>query len=163
MPVLYTWLELGHHRTYYSDVIMGMMASRLSIVYSTIYSGADQRKHQSSTLLAFVKGIHLWPVNSPHKGPVTWKIFHLMTSSCWALNIQISQHLMIFTHQKVHCWLQNDDFKCSCPGAVLIVFKILQNPGTLSPNNHQQRTPNITCNIITIGCNHVISLTNLFV
>ena len=35
------------------------------IVYSTVYSGADQRRHQSSASLAFVKGIHRWPVNSP--------------------------------------------------------------------------------------------------
>ena len=64
-----------HH---YNDVIMGVMASQitsLAIVYSTGYSDADQRKHQSSASLAFVRGIHRWPVNSPHKGPVTRKIF----------------------------------------------------------------------------------------
>ena len=62
----------------YSDVIMGAMAfqiTSLAIVYSTVYSGADQRKHQSSTSLAFVRGIHRWPVNSPHKWPVTLKMF----------------------------------------------------------------------------------------
>ena len=37
--------------------------------------GADQRKHQSSVSLAFVRGIHWWPVNSPHKWPVTQKMF----------------------------------------------------------------------------------------
>ena len=47
----------------------------LTIVYSTVYSGADQIKHQSSASLAFVRGIHRWPVNSPHKGPVTRKMF----------------------------------------------------------------------------------------
>ena len=36
---------------------------------------ADQRKHQSSASLAFVRGIHRWPVNSPHKWPVTRKMF----------------------------------------------------------------------------------------
>ena len=46
-----------------------------------VYSGAYQRKHQSSASLAFMRGIHRWPVNSSHKGPVTRK-FHLMTSSC---------------------------------------------------------------------------------
>ena len=62
----------------YDDVIMGTMASqitRLTIVYTTVYSGADQRKHQSSASLAFVRGIHRWPVNSPHKWPVTRKMF----------------------------------------------------------------------------------------
>ena len=63
---------------------MGAIASHitsLTIVYSTVYSGADQRKHQSSASLAFVRGIHRSPVNSPRKGPVTRKSFHLMTSS----------------------------------------------------------------------------------
>ena len=55
---------------HYSDVIMGTMASQitsLAIVYSTVYSGANQRKHQSPASLAFVRGIHRWPVNSLHK------------------------------------------------------------------------------------------------
>ena len=46
----------------------------LTIVYSTVYSGTDQRKHQNSASLAFVRGIQRWPVNSPHKGPVTRKM-----------------------------------------------------------------------------------------
>ena len=53
---------------HYNDVIMSAMASQitsLTIVYSTVYSGADQWKHQSSASLAFVRGIHR--VNSPHK------------------------------------------------------------------------------------------------
>ena len=54
---------------------MASQISGVSIIYSTIYSGADQRKHQSSASLAFVRGIHRWPVNSPHKGPVTWNMF----------------------------------------------------------------------------------------
>ena len=47
----------------------------LTIVYSTVYSGADQRKHQSSASLAFVWVIHRGPVISPHKWPVTRKMF----------------------------------------------------------------------------------------
>ena len=46
-----------------------------SLVCSNVCSGVDQRKHQSSASLAFVREIHRWPVNSPHKRPVTWKIF----------------------------------------------------------------------------------------
>ena len=67
-----------HSRSHYSDVIMGTMASQitsLTIVYSTVYSGGDQRKYQSSVSLAFVRGIHRWPVNSPHKWSVTRKRF----------------------------------------------------------------------------------------
>ena len=47
----------------------------LTIVYSTVLSGVDQSKHQSSASLAFVWEIHRWPVNFPHKWPVTRKIF----------------------------------------------------------------------------------------
>ena len=70
----------------YSDVRMGMMASQLTsltIVYSTVYSDADQRTHQSSASLAFVRGIHRWPVNSPHKSPVTRKMFPFDSNPCW--------------------------------------------------------------------------------
>ena len=47
---------------HYKDVIMSVMAPKItgvSIVYATVCSGADQRKHQSSASLAFVRGIHL--------------------------------------------------------------------------------------------------------
>ena len=57
---------------------MDTMASQitsLTIVYSTVYSDTDQRKHQSSASLAFVWGIHRGPVNSSHKWPVTRKMF----------------------------------------------------------------------------------------
>ena len=62
---------------HYNDVIMSAVASQItsiSIIYSTVYSGADQRKHQSSASLAFVRRIQRWLVNSPHKGPVTRKM-----------------------------------------------------------------------------------------
>ena len=65
----------GYH---YDDVIMDATASQitsLTIVYSIVYSDADQIKHQSSASLAFVRGIHRRPVNSPHKWPVTRKMF----------------------------------------------------------------------------------------
>ena len=57
---------------------MGAIASQITsftIIYSIVYSDADQRKHQSYALLAFVRGIHLGPVNSPRKWPVTRKMF----------------------------------------------------------------------------------------
>ena len=54
---------------------MASQITSITIVYSAVYLGTDQRKHQSSASLAFVQGIHRWPVNSPHKGPVTRKMF----------------------------------------------------------------------------------------
>ena len=61
------------------------MASQITgatIVFSTVCSDADQRKHQGSASLVFVWGIHRQPVNTSHKGLVTCKCFHLMASSC---------------------------------------------------------------------------------
>ena len=63
---------------HYSDVIMGAFTyqiTSLTIVYSTVCWGKDQGKYQGSASLAFVRGIHRRPVNSPHKGPVTRKMF----------------------------------------------------------------------------------------
>ena len=74
--------------TNYNDIIMCTMAyqiTSLAIVYSTVYSGANQRKHQSSASLAFVQGIHRWPVNFPHKGPVPWKMFPFDDVIIWRL------------------------------------------------------------------------------
>ena len=59
-------------------ITMGTIASQITSlinVYSTVYSGADQRNHESSASLAFVWGIHRRPVNSLHKWPVTRKMF----------------------------------------------------------------------------------------
>ena len=63
---------------HYKDVTMSAISSQITSlisVYSTVYSGTDQRKHQSSASMAFVRGSHRWPVNSPHKWPVTRNMF----------------------------------------------------------------------------------------
>ena len=63
---------------HYSGAIMSKMVFQItsvSIVYSIVSSGADQRKHQSATSLAYVWGIHPWPVDSPQKGPIARKMF----------------------------------------------------------------------------------------
>ena len=73
-----TRVQYTAHLKHYNDVIMSAMASQttsLAIVFPSVYSGADQRKHQSSASLAFARGIHRSPVNSPHKWPVTRKMF----------------------------------------------------------------------------------------
>ena len=96
-------LPCGTKTLHCSDVIMSAMASQItgvSVVYSTVCSGADHRKHQSSTSRAFVKGIRRWPVDSPHKGPVTRKCFDLITSSCGVT------HYTAFTYNGLsrHYW-----------------------------------------------------------
>ena len=74
--------QLSHsdtgHFVHYSGVIRGAITSQiasLTIVYSLVYSGANQGNHQSSASLAFGWGIHRWPVNSPHKWPVMRNMF----------------------------------------------------------------------------------------
>ena len=72
-------------KVHYTDVIMTPMASQitsLTVVYSTIYWDKDQRKHQSSALLAFVWGIHRDRWIPRTKGQLCGKCFHSMTSSC---------------------------------------------------------------------------------
>ena len=81
---------------------MSAIASKitsLTIVFSTVFSDAGQRKHQSSASLAFVQGIHRGPVNSPHKWPVTRKMFafgDVIMKMTWSLVTQLtgdqSQH-----------------------------------------------------------------------
>ena len=69
---------------------MGAIASQmtsLAIVYLTVNSGWDQRKHQSSASLAFVWGIHRDRWIPRTKGQVRGKCFHLMTSSCDQLSV----------------------------------------------------------------------------
>ena len=86
---------------HYNDIIMGSRASHittLTIVYSSVYSGADQRKHQCSATLAFLREIHRWPVNSPHKGPVTRKMFPfddvIMGSLCFSSRHTVQGHIV---------------------------------------------------------------------
>ena len=95
---------------HYHWVIMGAIASpitSLTIVYSTVYSSADQRKHQSSASLAFVRELHRWAVNFPHKWPVTRKIFPLVTST-WYLSVMILINNKIYRkNSKIIVWQDN--------------------------------------------------------
>ena len=92
-PLTFIWVQFNKsHQSlklaHYGDVIMGAKASQitsLTIVYSAVYSDADQRKYQSSASLAFVWGIHRGPVNSPHKWPVTRKIFPFDDVIMWKI------------------------------------------------------------------------------
>ena len=84
--VAQTWLRGDTLSIHYNDVIMTTIASAftsLTVVYSPVYSDVDQRKHQSSASLAFVRGIHRDRWIPRTKGQLRGKCFHLMTSSCW--------------------------------------------------------------------------------
>ena len=96
---------------HYDDDIMGAIASQITsitIVYSTVYSDADQLKHQSSASLAFVRGIHRGPVNSPHKWPVTRKMFPFDDVIMRTMNLTIiCLHLNVLCRWDVHFLIIN--------------------------------------------------------
>ena len=101
-----------HH---YIDVIMTTMVSQITslmVVYSTVYSDADQRKHQSSPSLASVWGIHRSRWIPRTKGQLRGKGFHLMTSSCFLVSRLIferwsicrSTNLDFYKHNASYFW-----------------------------------------------------------
>ena len=98
----------------YSDVIISTIASNIasvSMIGSTVCSGPYQRKHQSFASQAFARGIHQWPVNSSHKGPVTRKMFpfhDIILRVCHTLSLLISvtgnqMVITYFMHVVRHC------------------------------------------------------------
>ena len=85
--------DLSSGNYHYNDVIMTTMASQITslvVVYSTVYSDADQRKHQCSAPLAFVWENHRDRWIPRTKGQLRGKCFHLMTSSCSIRNAFLS-------------------------------------------------------------------------
>ena len=103
------WL-ITESTAHYNNVIMTTIASQitsLTVVYSIIYSGADQRKHQSYAALALCAGNSPGPVNFPHKGPVTRKIFPfddvIMASSVCGPTFGVFSH----THRGDACDLKS--------------------------------------------------------
>ena len=109
------------------------MASHItgvSIVYSTVWSSVDQRKHQSSASLAFVRGIHLWPVNFPQKGPVTQKMFPfndvIMCCHCERMNPSTSSNQAGCRHHHISLanavqWLEGGVYLARCDSHSIIV------------------------------------------
>ena len=111
---------------HYINVIMTTIESKitsLTVVYSTAYSDADQRKHQSSASLAFVWWIHRDRWIPRTKGQLRGKCFHLMTSSChllgsWAYLGWQFVIMMVRSHCSISTFLQNihiDPSHIHCP------------------------------------------------
>ena len=88
--IIYATRILQATNKHYSDVMISAMESQITsitIVYSIVYSRRRSKKTLKLGVWAFVRGIlHRWPVNSPHKGPVTWKCFHSIASSWEIIN-----------------------------------------------------------------------------
>ena len=102
--------RLVMYNRHYTDVIVTTVASQitsLTVVCSIVYSGADQRKHESSASLAFVWGIHRGPVNSPHKWPVTRKMFPfddvIMVTGAVAVHTRRRDFLICLWRMEINC------------------------------------------------------------
>ena len=104
---------------YFITAISSQITS-LAIVYSIVYSDGDQRKHQSSASLAFVREIQRGPVNSPHKWPVTRKMFPcddvIMSSECpdqlWNVRRCVEKWLTHWDRAEMDNFLADNIFKC---------------------------------------------------
>ena len=101
---------------HYDDVIMTMLASQITslpVVCSIVYSGVNQRKHQSSASLAFVREIHRGPVNFPHKWPVTRKMFPFDDVIMWGIHLSVQktqQKLLSINDIRLHTTYISDSF-----------------------------------------------------
>ena len=151
---------------------MSTIASQITshaIVYSAVYSGADQRKHQSSASLASVWGIHRGPVNSPHKGPVTRKMFPFddvimwylcmllynfvwmctrsWSSYCvfitWRTILNIPSSLLYKSHfsRQLKCWSLRCSWSIACRRCSNYIFILSLTPGFngLGKDNYKMR------------------------
>ena len=89
----------------------GVSITNLTSVYWTVCSGEDQRKHQISASLAFVWGIHRWPVNYSHKWTIARKMFPLdditmmKSTSASVTNCHVRKILVCFLEIQ---WIQYD-------------------------------------------------------
>ena len=116
IPCLHMYEMCLHQCLHYTDVIMNPIASQitsLTIVCSTVYSDADQRKHQSSASLAFV-----W--NSPHKWPVTRKTFPfddvimvVSNKPCGSIRHEIAWYNLVSTLFTIPRYCTKHDTVCS--------------------------------------------------
>ena len=107
-----------------NDNIMSTMASQitsLTIVYSTVYSGTDQRNYQSPPSLSFVPGIHRLLVNFPHKEPVTRKLFPIDDIIMECVRLKWEDESIHYTLKDRARFLLNDRyFKYHAPISYLI-------------------------------------------
>ena len=107
---------------HYSEVLlsgMGYQITGVSMVSSTVCSGADQRKHQSSASLAFVKGINRCPVNSPHVS-ICWRHHDIdyqirCDNTSWNHKLKpyllaeyLEQDSVLLSQQKTIVWIRLD-------------------------------------------------------
>ena len=149
----------GSDKIAHYNVIMGAIASQITsitVVYSTVYSDADQIKHQSSASLAFVWGLHRGPVNSPHKWPVTRKMFPFDDVIMIEVSVWVNDYVpykttdILFVKWAPGSWLEiMQPMKfCTCHGNNLVVKHCCLRKG----KSCCDYTSNIPGNFLRIFC-----------
>ena len=129
------------------DVIMSTVASQItsvSIACSIVCLVANQRIHQSSASLAFVREIHRWPVNSPHKGSVTRKMFlfdDVIMDSPHGRTVMRGIDLFfveslnsLFNKHSSYRWFETPSLHFSGMSNLGIVFRCCNSPQNCIPN-----------------------------
>ena len=122
------WEMISHIQLYYSDIIMSTMASQttsLTIFFSTVYSGADQRKHQGSASLAFVRGIHRCTGKFPTQRASNTK----NVSIRWRHHVRNRIHGLISQHTEAttKCqYAEDDTLKCTLLNAKMHIDWMLK-------------------------------------
>ena len=144
-----------HNKTswiHYIDVIMIAIASQItgvSIVCSVVCSGVDQRKYQSSSSLVFVRGIHPLLVDSPNKGPVTWKMFPFNDVFMRKLPTKRKRKTRKMTHVTHVPWCMSGSLSCNdgenvpgIPGACApAILRIWQEAHYVHFGTHDSKWP----------------------
>ena len=92
------WLISLHWRHNGHDI--ASQITSLTIVYSTVYSDAGQRKYQRSASLAFVRGIHRRPVSNAENVSIWWR--HHVPVACSNTKYSHQQWVMWYWHQPGH-------------------------------------------------------------
>ena len=162
---------------------MGAMASQITsitMVSSIVYSDTNERKHQSSASLAFVWGIHRWPVNSSHKWPVTRKMFPFDDVIMHMVLLQYFRHVPIISSSQfiiVHPYssgLLHWHWTRDCPIPLNFSWRVWAKLlGTKPPQRITKRTPCAWFSRLTAGlvCNsfkiwrwmHIVHIMHLLV
>ena len=105
----FDWMNL--FITHYNDVIMSAL---VSLITNCLFRCRSKKASKLRVTGLCVRGIHRWPVNSPHKGPVTRKMFpfddvimpHVLDSSQsnrWPLITRFT--LQINHTATIHTWI----------------------------------------------------------
>ena len=124
---------------------MTSQITSLTIVYSTVYSDADQRKHQSSTSLAFVRGIHRWPVNSPQKGPMARKKFPFDDVIMLCILFMLSRLFLDMFRNILCAWLVLYIMWYKWARLEMTIIKVWNNEATVIPLIYAHQISKLKC------------------